>query len=171
MDIEINRLGTRFAQRRGFTLIELMVTLAVAIILTTWATTAVQRLLERQRLSAAVEAVQAQVVLAKSEAAKRSREVAVNLNAGTPWTATLTYFDQVSAATVSRAVQGDSYAGVVMATSVAGGAFTFEPLRGTVNSGWIRLASANHRVDINLDAVGRMRVCSPDFGRYPTCTP
>lgn len=162
---------TAFPPARGFTLVELMVTLAVALILTMMVVPSVQGLLERQRLSAAVEAVQAQVVLAKSEAAKRSREVVLNVRAGTPWDATLAYFDQVSTSTVSRAITGDSYPGVVMASTVGGGTFRFEPLRGTATAGWIRLSSAssNHQVDIGLDVVGRMTVCSPNYGRYPAC--
>lgn len=171
---------------RGFTLVELMVTLAVAIILTMIAVPAVQGLLERQRLSAAVEAVQAQFVFAKSEAAKRSQAIAVRVAAGPPWAVgvgdnvtcnaaacTLTY-RQADGAAVTRvhAITGADYAGAVVATSVAGGGFNFEPVRGTVNPGTLTLTSpaSNLAVDIRIDATGRMVICSPNFGRYPACS-
>ena len=162
--------------QRGFTLIELMITLAVAVILTMMVVPSVQGMLERQRLSAAVEAVQAQVVLAKSEAAKRSGEVSVNVRPGETWDVALLYADQVSASTVSRNVDGDAFVGVSMSLPADDDGMTFEPVRGTVRGvvdpaapPVIRLASANHQVDIGVDPVGRMRVCSPTFGRYPTC--
>ena len=165
-----------FPPARGFTLIELMVTLAVAIILTTLVVPSVQGQLERQRLSAAVEAVQAQVALAKSEAGKRSGEVAVAVQPGSAWDVALRYFDQVSATTVSRLTDGDAYAGVSMTLPADDDGLVFEPVRGTVRGAIdpatppvIRLASANHQVDIRVDVIGRMSVCSPDFGRYPAC--
>ena len=162
--------------QRGFTLIELMITLAVAVILTMMVVPSVQGMLERQRLSAAVEAVQAQVVLAKSEAAKRSGEVSVNVRPGETWDVALLYADQVTASTISRNVDGDAFVGVSMSLPADDDGMTFEPVRGTVRGvvdpaapPVIRLASANHQVDIGVDPVGRMRVCSPTFGRYPTC--
>jgi hypothetical protein len=63
-------------------LIELMVTLAVGLLLTGWVVLSVQDLLEKQRLAAGVEAVQSQLRFAKSEAGKRSQELAVRV---TPW--------------------------------------------------------------------------------------
>jgi len=160
----------------GFTLIELMVTLAVGVILTMLVVPAFQGLLERQRLSAAVEAVQAQVVLAKSESAKRSQDVTLTAVGGPPWRTTLTYVDQVTASTVSRVVDGADHVGVTMQNPAQGsqGTFTFEPVRGTLvaapaNLINLTLSSANHQVRIDLDVVGRMRICSPNFGRYPAC--
>jgi Tfp pilus assembly protein FimT len=165
-----------FPRAGGFTLIELMVTLAVAIILTMLVVPAVQGLMERQRLSAAVEAVQAQVALAKSEAGKRSGEVAVNVRPGEGWDVALVYFDQGTASTVSRLIDGDAYAGVSMTLPADDDGLTFEPVRGTVRGivdpaapPVVRLASANHQVDISVDVIGRMSICSPNFGRYPTC--
>ena len=160
----------------GFTLVELMVTLAVAVILTMVVVPSVQSLLERQRLSAAVEAVQAQVVLAKSESSKRSADVVLTALGGPPWRTTLTYFDAVSASSVSRVVGGGDHPGVNMQSPAEGsqGTFTFEPVRGTVVRAptslvGVTLGSANHQVRIDVDVVGRMRICSPNFGRYPAC--
>jgi Tfp pilus assembly protein FimT len=154
-------------------LIELMVTLAVGVILTMLALPAVQGLLERQRLTAAVEAVQAQVVLAKSESAKRSQDVSFQVAGGPAWTSTLSYVDQVSAQTFSRTLLADDYAGVQVLAPAAGSSLTlvFEPVRGTVNAGELTLASVNHQVRVAVDDVGRMTICSPTYGRYPSCSP
>lgn len=165
-----SRGGVRIAWAvYGFTLIELLVTLAVAIILTMTVVPTVQGLMEKQRLSAAVEAVQGQLVLAKSEAAKRSQEILVSATPGDSWDVTLAYFDQVTASTFSRSVDSNSHPTLSMTAVPSGGAFAFDPVRGTATPGRLRLASANHQVDIQLDLAGRLTLCSPSFGRYPTC--
>jgi prepilin-type N-terminal cleavage/methylation domain-containing protein len=162
----------------GFTLIELMVTLAVGVILTMLVVPAVQGLFERQRLSAAVEAVQAQVVLAKSESAKRSQDVTLAAVGGPPWRTSLVYFDQVTGSTVSRVVDGGDHPGVTMQNPAQGsqGTLSFEPVRGTLiadptNLTNLTLSSSSNQfqVRIDLDPVGRMRICSPNYGRYPAC--
>lgn len=153
----------------GFTLIELMVTLVVAIMLTMLVVPTVHGLVERQRLSVAVEAVQAQMTLAKSEAAKRSQEVSVSASPGSSWDVTMTYLDQVTTQTVDRRIDGENYSGIVLSASVAGNVFNFDPVRGTVTPGSMTLSSTNHEVDIRLDVVGRMSICSPNYGRYPAC--
>lgn len=63
----------------GFTLIEMMVTVAVLVVLGLTVVPSVQRMVERNRIVATVEAVYAQVALAKGESYKRSEQIVVRV--------------------------------------------------------------------------------------------
>ena len=63
---------------KGFTLIELMVTIAVLAIIVTIAMPSFTEMMERQRLKNAVETFYSDLLFAKSEALKRSTDVTVS---------------------------------------------------------------------------------------------
>lgn len=67
---------------RGFTLVELMVAVAVAIVLAVLALPSFAGLIERSRLRSAADSIQAALAQARAEAVKNDRPVAVKL-AGT----------------------------------------------------------------------------------------
>lgn len=67
----------------GFSLIELMVTVAVAGILATVAAPAMTDFIDRRRITGAADAVREQLQLARSEAIKQSIDVRVNAATGT----------------------------------------------------------------------------------------
>ncbi len=79
----------------GFTLIELMVVIAIVAIMASLATPAFTEMLQRNRLSAASSALQVSLSLARSEAVKRGADarvtVAANTTAGV-WTNGWTVF-------------------------------------------------------------------------------
>jgi type IV fimbrial biogenesis protein FimT len=175
------KLVIPFPFDRGFTLIELLVTLAVAIVLTSWVVLTVQKLQEGQRLASAIEAIQSQVVFAKSEAAKRSQDVVVRLTEGSGWVVGVGDDPTCAPAACALsygadrrtfAVSGTDYPGTVTAASVTGLTFNFEPVRGTVNAGTVTASTSNYEARVLLDAAGNMSVCSPavkNLGRYPAC--
>ena len=179
-------------RQRGLTLIELLTTVSVAFILTATAIPTSQRMVEKQRLSAAAEGVFAQLQYARTESSKRAIptyavvsandsqtwSIGVSENAGCdPTGSSCTFsFTETDGSTVTdvRTVGSDLFPGVVMEAD-ASGELTFNPVRSTATERTIELRSGDFTVRVIVNAIGRMRVCSPDdannnyLGRYPSC--
>ncbi len=73
---------TRPAQHKGFTLIELMVTIAIAAILLTIGVPSLTSFFDRQQLIAAAEETYSNMQLAKIEALSRSTDIYINVEDG-----------------------------------------------------------------------------------------
>lgn len=75
-----------FSKAFGFTIIELMIAVAVLAIITSLALPSYQTLLEKRRVTSAAEQVMAFLSSAQLESVKRNREVGVNLqSSGEDW--------------------------------------------------------------------------------------
>lgn len=72
----------RPAQHKGFTLIELMVTIAIAAILLTIGVPSLTSFFDRQKLIAAAEETYSNMQLAKIEALSRSADIYINVDGG-----------------------------------------------------------------------------------------
>lgn len=70
---------------RGFTLVELMITIAVLVILVTLAIPAMSNILENRRLVGAGQAIYEQIQFARTEAIKQSRNIFVVVEGGDGW--------------------------------------------------------------------------------------
>jgi type IV fimbrial biogenesis protein FimT len=169
----------------GFTLIELMVALAVAVILVSVAVPSSQRMIDSRRIVSAAEAVYAQLLTARTESTKRSIPVfaMINANDTTTWAIGISEssgcdptggdctldFDGV---TDVRVIDSVAFPDVIM-DSDANGEVTFEPVRATASPTTIEMRSDNYDVWINLSTIGRLDICSPSgtrkMGRYPDC--
>ena len=71
-------------QQRGFTLVELMITLAILVILITIGVPSFNDLVQNQRVKTAVSDLHSTLVFARSEAIKRNAEVAITRD-GAAW--------------------------------------------------------------------------------------
>jgi type IV fimbrial biogenesis protein FimT len=69
----------------GFTLIELMITLAIAAVLLTVALPSMRTFIENSRIKAASFDVQSALILARSEAIKRNADVTLTSTGGANW--------------------------------------------------------------------------------------
>lgn len=169
----------------GFTLVEMLVIVAILAIMATMAAPSFNSLFDSYRVKRAAETVNAFLVNTKSEAIKRNKRVsAVVKGSGTSWC--IGMIEMVDAATTcncatagscqidtaNRVVDGASYKGVKLNAGLDGYRFLFTPLRGTVTGNTIGLVS-NDGVAYNVVVApfGRVRICSVggSKGGYPAC--
>ncbi|WP_169201413.1 GspH/FimT family pseudopilin [Aromatoleum bremense] len=190
LDLQVGLMST---MRRyiGFSLIELMVTVAVLAIIAATAAPSFQSFLDKNRVVGAAEAIYTQMQAARSEAVKQSADMIVVFSTGAAWcsgfsrggTCDCTKAVGDGAAckilgdgqtAVLKVVNATAFNGVTLAAG-APAQVTFDGVRGTVptaETGSILFQSGlgrQMRVDVN--AIGRVQLCSPSgsVGGYPSC--
>lgn len=183
---------------KGFTLVELLVTLAVLVVTLAVGIPTVAAQIERHRIIGAAETIARDLYLARAESLRRSRDVLVSftLQSGdppVPWCYGLSIDDpcdcvdedscRLDHELVRRggAQPGAAYPAVHLdAVSFVAGQAKFSPARGLANAGTVRLSSrqdrvaGEYRLAVVVSPLGRIRICNPtgDFvriGRYPPC--
>ncbi len=178
----------------GFSLIELMVTLAVLAIIAVIAAPSLQSFLDKNRVVGAAEAVYSQIQSARSEAVKQSADMVVAFTTGASWCsgirrgavcdcAVTAPADADACAIIAdgvtpvlKVVSSAAFQGVAM-NAGAPASVTFNGVRGTVplaEVGNIVLQSGlGRQLQIEVNALGRVRLCSPAgagaVGGYPAC--
>lgn len=166
---------------RGFTLVELVVTLAVAAILATIAVPAFNNTLESIRARRATESMVAALYNAKSEAIKRNTFVNVVFkisNSGATWCYGLTT-DATCDCTTAGSCRVGGVTGVETVVSNAqfrdisanpsATTFSFNPLRGTIDpQGNVEFTSAGQGYQSRavVSAKGRIKACSNTGAGY-----
>lgn len=157
----------------GFTLVELVVTLAVAAILATIAVPSFNNTLESMRARRATESMVAALYNAKSEAIKRNTFVRLEFktsNAGATWCYGLTQATTCDCTTanscvldgVERVVNNTQFKGIAATVSATDSRFNFNPLRGTVNAGNVKFTSDGQGFQSKavISGKGRITTCS-----------
>jgi type IV fimbrial biogenesis protein FimT len=154
---------------QGFTIIELIVTIAVLAILAAMAIPSFTDMMERQRLINATEAVYSDLQNARSEAVKRSQQIVVSIQDGC-----ITAADKlVSPTVVLSNTCMTAFPTINMSTNRS--PIYFDRVRGITNptggGGTITLTSSTSlEARVIISGFGRVRVCSPTkVGGYPTC--
>ncbi len=169
----------------GFTLIELMVAVAVIAILATVGLPAYQGFIERQRMSSAAEAVYSQVQFFKSEAIKSSQTINIRVSGGNTWciagsndttcdcnvAGSCLYGPQ----NLERVLNSASFSSISLSGTasnipidgIRGG------LEGLTTTQTLTLQSANGlSAAINIRPLGQVSICSNSgIGAYQACTP
>jgi type IV fimbrial biogenesis protein FimT len=174
----------------GFTLIELMVTLAVAAILLTLAIPSFTGMIDKNRLKSAAEALYADLQFARAEAIKRNKKIRVSFfSNGSTWCYGLkenikcdcqqTDVDEKDFCEIDgirKSISSTEFTDIVIANSWTNNSnsFSFTPLRGTVNGGNVEFQSAEKKVvKVVIDRLGSVRLCSPSgegkVNGYPVC--
>lgn len=169
---------------KGFTLIEMMVVIAVMGILLALAAPSFTIYFEKTRTKRAAETMAAFLVNAKSESIKRNATVRVVFQlsgGGATWCAGMTTANTCDCSVtpptactldgVDRTISSTDYSGVVLnATSGVddGDMFTFTHKRGTVNGDTVRLQSdsSGYEMRVVVSSIGRIRLCSPSGSGY-----
>ncbi len=177
-----------FALARGFTLLELMVTVSVAMILAAMAVPSFSSQMENYRLQAASERLYADLQFARLEAIRSNQNVRVSFTSGSQWCYGLILGETACDCSVSvssasnycslkRVTHADfSRVSIPDAASIT---FSdrktgFDPVRGiALNAGSVTLQStAGNQARIMLAALGLVTVCAPagtNLSGYPAC--
>ena len=182
---------------KGFTLIELMVSVVIAGILIALSVPSFLETIDRNRLKGVAETLRSDLELMKLESIKRSASVFLSIRNDNPSAGTWYYgFSQgancdcktansCTLDSVERVVRYDDWRGVIIAAPTTASptpfSFTIEQIRGqvslsaTLTPQRIRLTSARGKeLDIEISNLGRFTICSPSGSSnvtgYPICT-
>lgn len=173
----------------GFSLVELMVTVAVLGIIAAIATPSMVDMIDRKRALGATEEAYSLLHMARSEAIKQSRTIRVTVGEGaaSSWLIGLSDGDDActgtsdckileGAAGVTRMSDPSRYPGVKLEASLATFTFTSRGLAGGIAADGATLDFTSQRgwtARLALNPIGRIRLCSPsatkNAGGYKPC--
>ncbi|PKM36572.1 MAG: hypothetical protein CVV06_10380 [Gammaproteobacteria bacterium HGW-Gammaproteobacteria-10] len=162
---------------QGFTLLEALITIAIAAIILVLAVPSYRDVLERNRVREAVESLSADIKLARTEAIKRSADVTLSVD-NTEWC----YGIGTGVTCDCTAAVGDTdFCNIKIVNGAQfqditfnGNNVTFEFRRGTpiaVSSSTI--SSANYGAQVDVNPVGLVTICSSgarSLIHYPDCS-
>ena len=171
---------------KGFTLLELMFTIAVFAILVTLAVPSMKSAVEKRRTVAAAEEIYSQIQLARSEAIARSQPVFLNIAPGADWAigvsnnAACDPSDNVPACTlpdvannnpITHRFTANDFENVSLAATA--NQITFLSQRGTATAAIIGIASTGdigYLMAVVVRPLGQVSMCSPntDPSKYVT---
>lgn len=151
------------ARQLGFTLIELMVTVAIIAILAAMAYPSFTDMIARNRLKGAAEGLFGDLQFAKSEAIKSNETVTVTfLNIGAAnWSYSITRPGSPDPLKVMKAADAQD---VTLSAKTNGATLAFNPLRGTVTN------SSTVTFQRTSDTAQTMSVVVSDLGGIIICT-
>jgi len=152
----------------GFTLVELMVTIAIVGILASMAVPSFSKMIERNRLKEVAEGLKSDLMFARTESIKRNQNIFVNRvtgNNGTWFYGFNTSACDSSEATTTEAdfctakrVLGSNYSQTNLISQ--SGPTTFSFRRGTANAGYTCFSTTNYRLRVKISNTGRITVCT-----------
>ncbi|MGH8462451.1 MAG: GspH/FimT family pseudopilin [Stenotrophobium sp.] len=179
-------------EQRGFTVLEMLITLVVISIIAGLGVPSYISMLAKRRIEGAASALQTQFQQLRSQAIKRNSieflSFAIN---GSNWSYGVNDNAACNPALagnctvngVSQIFNGSDWKGVTIALSQSissnGNSVGFEPRRGmtispggAISSGTITLQSAAGSVQVNVSPIGYISICSPagsGITRYSSC--
>jgi type IV fimbrial biogenesis protein FimT len=161
---------------KGFTVIELMIAVAIIGVLAALAIPSLTDFIEKNRLKGAAEEAQSLLQFARSEAVKRNADVFTRFAADgtTTWcfgTSTATNCDCTSSTSCAISIAGTAVVKRIVSTDFsnislttpANYELTFDHRRGmTSNNGTLSFTSPRgYEIRVVVNVLGRIRVCSP----------
>lgn len=162
----------------GFTLLEMMIALAIIAVLASLALPSFGAAVARQRLKAAAELLAADLAEARFEAARRGMPLHLNFRAGRDWcwaTTTTSACDcSVQQSCRVKSARSADHPGVEL---VEASDVRFDPANGTArqpvagNGAALLRSQRGELLSVSLSGLGRAKVCSPGGGLpgYPRC--
>ena len=168
-----------YARRQGFTLVEMMMVLAIAAILMVAGAPTFFSAIERARLKGVAENLYTRLLFAKSAAIKEGQEVffsAQSSNGGAQWCYGLGHSAGCDCATagacdVLSASQAQA-SGVLMSYTLDNGRTSFLPRNGlpSTSGDLIFTDPDGESVRVTVRPIGRIGMCSDDVAGYGGCS-
>lgn len=150
-------------KRRGFTLVELLVTLAVLAVAATLAAPSAARMIASRKVQTAAQSILDGLTQARTEAVRRNTQVRFDLTAGgTGWTVT-----QVSSGTVLHSFASPDWSALLLASAGSATSATFLStglLQGGTQLSQVTISSPssdNAVRRVNVFGGGLIRLCDP----------
>jgi len=187
MPIRTSSMSARL-HSSGFTLVELMIVVAVLAILLGIAAPSFQSMLDKRRLTGAAEQLYADLQYARSEAIRQNKIVTVYFSETTsPWcygmdddTASACNCNSAPSACtvggVQKVVAGSDFRNVTLSSNFDSDNFVFDPRRGTASrQGTVLLQSTSAgAVNVIVSQLGRVKLCASTIENraktgYPLC--
>ncbi len=157
----------RHQPRRGFTLIELTIVLAVSCLLAAASWPSYTAMVARQQLQSAVQQLQVDMALAREQASRLARPVTLSFQPGAQWCYALSANGPVScreaasAVGIIKRVSASDHPGVLLLEAQA---MAWDPRTGgrLGQQGLARFASrAGQQLQVGLNRLGRGQTCTP----------
>ncbi len=158
--------------QQGFTLIEMMIVIAIIAIVLSLAVPSFNEFFEKNRLKRAAEEVYSLVTKARAEGVIRSADMSVAVNTGS-WcvgyaaaagcncTAADSCVVPIAGTDVLQVVDGGDFSGVTIAETFAGVGTTFDNVEGSAGTGRVSLSAADWDLDVIVSGMGRVIICAP----------
>ncbi|WOQ13907.1 GspH/FimT family pseudopilin [Aeromonas media] len=167
----------------GFTLLELMVAVALVAILVAVAIPSYQSLRQEQMVRAATQALYTDMMLLKSEAIKRNKNLSlIVFRSGlSDWCYRIDIDDDGncdscddSCSSIDGRKGGDAtdFPSITLTWGFNNSKMTFSPRRGTANAGGIVLQSGDYKSRVKISDIGRVSACalSNNLGGLEPCS-
>lgn len=165
---------------QGFTLLEALITIAIAAIILVLAVPSYRDVLERNRVREAVESLSADIKLARTEAIKRSADVTLSVDNDT-WCYGIGVGSVADACDCTAVVGDTDFCNIKIVNGAQfqditfnGNNVTFEFRRGTPSAGISStLSSVNYGAQVNINTAGLVTICSSgarSLIHYPDCS-
>ena len=167
-------------KQAGFSLVELMVVIAVLAIIAAVALPSFQGMRDAARVRSAVEAVYSQLQFARSESVKQNRDLFVSVTTGASWCVGISNVTGCACGTpgscqfgpagalAENNVLAENFVGVSLASNLT--EFLIDNRRGgTAAAATLTLTGGSSKTgSVTISPLGRVSICG-NAGGYPSC--